>query len=95
MSSFDFSLNIKSNSTKAQDLMIDYIIHHQKANAKTSPKVFKWRKINLPANAQIALNKCHPFRQISTRKYYAGPHKIEIIINGQKMEKQDFTLHKK
>jgi len=41
--SLRFSVLIASKATYDQPLMIDYIIHHQKANGKTSPKVFKWR----------------------------------------------------
>ena len=37
-STLEFTLSIFSDSIHEQPLMIDYIIHHQKANGRTSPK---------------------------------------------------------
>jgi 3-methyladenine DNA glycosylase AlkC len=57
-----FSFSIGSASNKDQNLMIDYIVHHQKANSKTSPKVFKWRTTILKANKTLTLTKKHTHR---------------------------------
>ena len=41
-----FNVKIKSLCEKDQWLMIDYVIHHMKANGKLTPKFFKLKKVN-------------------------------------------------
>jgi 3-methyladenine DNA glycosylase AlkC len=88
----EFTLSINSNSDNDQALMIDYIIHHRKANGTTSPKVFKWRDIKLRANKVLISNKKHLIRKITTRVYYPGVHTLEIMVNGVSAGKADFNL---
>lgn len=88
----EFSLKIQSISDQDQTLMIDYVIHHQKKNGTTSPKVFKWKKITLPAKKTLSMSKKHPFKIITTRVYYEGEHAIDMLINGQPMAKKHFFL---
>jgi len=87
-----FTFSICSDSEKDQALMIDYIIHHQKSNGKTSPKVFKWRKANLSPKEMLTQSKNHHIKKITTRVYYAGVHSLEIMVNGVSMAKADFQL---
>ena len=87
-----FTLTIFSNVKRDQPLMIDYIIHHQKANGKTSPKVFKWRTSILPTAKSLNFKKEHRIKKISTRAYYPGRHEIEIVVNGVSIGKADFQL---
>jgi len=88
----EFSISIASSSSQDQPLMIDYIIHHQKANGKISPKVFKCRIANLLTNKTLRITKKHPIKKITTRVYYAGLHSLEVIINGVSVGKSDFQL---
>ena len=90
----EFELEIASNSTADQPLVIDYVIHHRRANGKTTPKVFKWKNITLKAGAKNFGIKRHAIRPITTRRYYAGQHRIEISINGQVFCGKGFFLHK-
>lgn len=87
-----FTLDLTSASDQDQTLMIDYIIHHQKKNGATSPKVFKWKKVTLPAKQFMSMTKKHPFKAITTRVYYAGAHEVEVLINGQSITKKRFHL---
>lgn len=88
----NFTFQLKSGSTKTQSLVIDYAIHFFKANGKQRSKVFKLKNIILKGNEIISLFKNHSFKPISTRKYYSGEHKIEILINGKSTEIKIFTL---
>ena len=87
-----FTLSICSDGNHDQTLMMDYVIHHQKANGKTSPKVFKWRTITLPAKKTLISTKTHPIRKITTRVYYPGVHTVEVMVNGVSAGKADFKL---
>jgi 3-methyladenine DNA glycosylase AlkC len=87
-----FLFAVKSKSTHAQNLVIDYIIHHVKANGRLTPKVFKLAKKKLEAGKTLHISKKHSFRRISTRKYYAGTHCLEIQVNGAGVTKVNFDL---
>jgi len=91
-SNLNFSISVNSVDTKPQPVMIDYKIHFMKANGKTAPKVFKLSKKKLTTDETIVLEKNHSFKPISTRKYYAGLHAIEIVVNGNVIEKREFEL---
>lgn len=89
-----FSVSISSDCNHEQALMIDYIIHHQKANGSTSPKVFKWRTAKLAANKTLTSTKKHSIRKITTRSYYPGLHRLEIVVNGVSVANSGFHLKK-
>jgi len=87
-----FTLSICSDIKQDQAVIIDYIIHHQKANGTTSPKVFKWRTTTLVANKTLTITKKHALKKITTRVYYPGLHRLEIMVNGVSVAKADFQL---
>ncbi|ADZ92078.1 DNA alkylation repair protein [Marinomonas mediterranea] len=88
----EFELLLESDTPENQSLMIDYIIHHQKKNGVTSPKVFKGKKVILKAGETLNFSKRHPFKQVTTRTYYSGQHAIEIIVNGVSIAKSEFQF---
>jgi len=88
----EFTLSILSDSLHSQSLMIDYVLHHKKANGKTTPKVFKWRTKILEENKPLTLTKKHCIKKITTRVYYPGIHRLEIMVNGVSVGIADFNL---
>jgi len=87
-----FELSLTSTSKKAQALIVDYAIHHRKANGSTTPKVFKWKTITLDQQTSHAAIRKHPLRKITTRVYYPGTHRVEILINGVSFGGGEFEL---
>ena len=87
-----FCLKIKSLAKVSQPLIIDFILHHRLANGKTSPKVFKWRNLALGARKHLSIQKRHRMKPITTRKYYTGGHRVEIVINGKLLCARNFDL---
>jgi len=75
-----------------QSLLIDYAVHHMKANGKHSPKVFKWTTRKVKAGQTLSLERKHAMKEVTTRRYYAGLHKIELLINGRSFGTQEFDL---
>lgn len=73
-------------------IMVDYIIHHRKANGKTQPKVFKHAVRSVEKGEHLEFSIRHSFRPITTRKYYSGEHFVEIVVNGRSLAKADFHL---
>lgn len=88
--SFDFK--VLSKSKKTESVVLDYIIHFVKSNGMTSPKVFKLKNLELKPGESLKVNKKHSLRQITTRKYYPGVHKLEIQLNGNSMAVKRWTL---
>jgi 3-methyladenine DNA glycosylase AlkC len=87
-----FSFEIESVANESQNLMIDYVIHHMKANGKLAPKVFKLTSKKLKAGETVRLSKKHSFKLINTRVYYPGWHKVGVQVNGQVLAEADFEL---
>lgn len=87
-----FELSLASTSRQSQPLIIDYAIHHRKANGSTTPKVFKWKTIVLEKKAALTAKRNHRIRKITTRVYYPGTHRLEILINGISFGCRDFEL---
>lgn len=90
--SLALTLNLESDTQRDQSLMIDYAVHHQKANGKTSAKVFKWKTVMLKKGAQLVSVKKHTIKKITTRVYYSGAHRIEVMVNGVVIGGADFIL---
>ncbi len=83
---------LASSSTRAQDLVIDYAVHHRKANGTASPKVFKWKTLKLEPGQTVSLEKRHPVKAITTRRYYDGDHEVRLLINGADVAGTRFAL---
>jgi 3-methyladenine DNA glycosylase AlkC len=80
--SIQLTLTLHSISNADQSLLIDYAVHHVKANGSTSAKVFKGWKLTLAAGESRTLVKQHSFKPVTTRRYHAGAHAIEVSVNG-------------
>jgi 3-methyladenine DNA glycosylase AlkC len=87
-----FSATIHSTSQLQQSLVIDYIMYFKKANGSTTGKVFKWKKVSLPAFETLVIDKSHRIKTITTRRYYAGEQGLSLRINGQDFGDQKFQL---
>lgn len=88
----EFEIEITSVAETSQPLIIDYVVRHMRANGETTPKVFKWRTTTLKAGAVLRGSERHPMRPITTRRYYSGHHKVEILVNGKNFCSANFLL---
>jgi len=84
--------SLQSSSTRRQRLMIDYAVHHVKANGATTPKVFKGWVLELAPHETRVLRKSHSLRPITTRRYHPGRHAVDIRVNGQALAERHFEL---
>jgi 3-methyladenine DNA glycosylase AlkC len=85
-------LDLHSTSRRAQRLQIDYAVHHVKADGRTSPKVFKGWSVELAAHQRLTLVRKHSMRAVTTRRYYAGTHAVDVRINGEVLAEAPFRL---
>lgn len=92
--SLEFDFNVTSTDIKDQNLMIDYILYHVKANGSLAPKAFKISKTKIKPKEQLSFKKKQLLRKMTTRKLYPGTHKIELQINGKRFGQHSFELVK-
>jgi len=85
-------LTLQSSAARPQPLVIDYVVHHVKADGSTSPKVFKGWALTLPAHGRQVLTKSHSLKPVTTRRYVAGRHLVEIQVNGTVVSSDSFLL---
>lgn len=86
----EFALRFKAKSS--QRLRLDIVLHHQKANGTLTPKVFRWKDIQLDAGEEHHAMRRHSFRPITTRIYHPGLHRVEIKANGTIIAGAEFLL---
>ncbi|NRA87273.1 MAG: DNA alkylation repair protein [Rhizobiales bacterium] len=86
----EFEFDLISN--KSQKFVLDYAIYFMKSNGKLAPKIFKLKNMDVGSAKTINIRKKQMFKLISTRKYYSGEHKLEIILNGARYAMHDFML---
>lgn len=87
-----FRFEIESRGESPQNLMIDYVVHHVRANGRRTPKVFKLSKKTIQPGEVLVIQKEHSFRPVTTRKYYPGTHALEPKINGRVYDRVEFVL---
>lgn len=88
----EFAITLSSTIASDQSLIIDYAVHHMRANGKTSPKVFKWKTMSLKGKESLVGTRRHSIRPITTRRYYPGQHRVEILVNGSSLGEANFEL---
>ena len=87
-----FSFTLRNLADHPVYLVIDYVVHYRRANGSASPKVFKLSTRTIPPYATILLHRTHPFRPVTTRRYYHGDHRLEIQVNGRVVAGANFLL---
>jgi 3-methyladenine DNA glycosylase AlkC len=90
--SLQLRVSLQAASKRPQTLVIDYAVHHVKANGQTAAKVFKGWAVQLAPGEQRSLTKGHAVRPITTRRYYPGRHVVDLRINGVVEAQGAFTL---
>ncbi|GAB3689106.1 DNA alkylation repair protein [Nocardiopsis oceani] len=75
-------VDLVNTDGRPHTVIVDYVVHHVRANGSRGPKVFKWTRVELCGGERRTLTKKHPVRPISTRSYYPGEHLVEVQVNG-------------
>jgi 3-methyladenine DNA glycosylase AlkC len=88
----EFAATLTLDGAAPREIALDYVIHHRKANGTLGPKVFKWRVFSLPPGAPVRLARRHRMRPITTRRYFDGAHRLELVANGASLGAVDFVL---
>lgn len=87
-----FDVTLSNGANEPRTVMLDYTVHHRKKDGSQSPKVFKGKSLTLPPAQTLTIGKRHAFRPITTRVYYPGDHRLEIMVNGRSAAQAGFEL---
>lgn len=86
-----FSVVMKAKRDEA--LIVDYVIDFVRKNGSTSPKVFKLKRLSIPAGESTTLTKRHPLRaNASTYTLHPGSHRLTVMANGKTMATSEFAV---
>jgi 3-methyladenine DNA glycosylase AlkC len=84
--------SLRSTGSSSQRLVIDFVIHHVNASGATSPKVFKWTKLDLAPDETVMMRKRRLIQQASTRTYRPGSHRVELKVAGTVVAEAAFDV---
>ena len=87
-----FTATVRNTGTEPARLVVDYVVHHRKANGTQTAKVFKITTTTLQPGEQLVIDRRHSFKVISTRRYHPGEHALELQVNGVPSGRATFEL---
>jgi hypothetical protein len=90
--SVEIAFEVTNTGSQRQRILVDVRVHFMKANGKTSPKVFKLKTIDLAPHESLQLRKSISLAEMTTRKHYAGTHKVDAVLNGHTKPLGTFEL---
>lgn len=88
----DIQVTLLSKSTKPEKILIEYIVYYLKSNREYSRKTFRLNDCMLAPHEKLRLSKAISFRRVTTRKHYAGMHRIALQINGLEQQYRELEL---
>jgi 3-methyladenine DNA glycosylase AlkC len=83
---------LRSRSRAAQDVLVDLAVHFVKANGRSTPKVFKLKRVALPSRGRAEFATSVSLAVHTTRKPQPGRHHVDVIVNGSSMPIGDFQV---
>ena len=88
----EFSFTIKNNDQIDRYIRLEYTVYYLKNNGSLAGKVFKISEKSYPAGAEIPMKRKQSFKLITTKVFYAGKHKLGIMVNGKELAVGEFEL---
>lgn len=73
---------LRSRRRSSQNLLVDVAVHFVKANGKSSRKVFKLKRVLVPANGRVEFRTAVSLKVHTTRKPRPGTHAVDVLVNG-------------
>ena len=83
---------VASRSRSKQEILVDLGVHFVKGNGKSARKVFKVKRIVLPAGRKVELTKSISLAVHTTRTPRPGRHVVDVIVNGAATRVGHFTV---
>lgn len=84
----EFSISIPAT----ERLRLEYWVFFVKAGGAATKKVFHLAEKEFAHGTKHAFSKKHRFQNFTTRKHYAGAHRIVVAVNGEKKAETQVLL---
>jgi 3-methyladenine DNA glycosylase AlkC len=85
------AFTVTSKSARRQRVMVDLVVHFVKSRG-TGAKTFKLKAVDLAPRARSSFSKKIALTQLTTRKHYAGVHRLEVLLNGERRKLGTFLI---
>ena len=82
---------LANGGRKPQRVLADLVVHFVKVRG-TGAKTFKLKALELAPGEHSLLDKKISLQQLTTRKHYPGEHRVEALLNGQRLPLGKFRL---
>lgn len=89
--SSQITFSFKNKEAKAS-FRLEYEVNYVKKNGSLSKKVFQIGEKEIDKNERLEITKKIDFKDLSTRKHYPGEHKIQLIVNGIRLDSITINL---
>ncbi|MCG7492890.1 hypothetical protein [Thalassobius sp. Cn5-15] len=87
------TLDISLTADSPLPVLVDYVLHFHRPNGKTGRKVHKLKQTQIRAGTPLQLKKTHKLKgNASTFTLHAGPHRVELQVNGRILAEAMFDL---
>jgi 3-methyladenine DNA glycosylase AlkC len=87
-----FSFAVKNTGANPQPIRLEYGIDYLTGSGKVSPKIFKIKEMILGAGQTETIQRRQRFTDFTTRKHYAGGHRLRVLVNGMEMTGTGFEV---
>lgn len=87
-----FSFVVRNVGAEPQMIRLEYAVFFKRKSGEHSKKVFKISERVFQPGEQARIEKKQSFRQITTRRYYSGEHRLSAIVNGKEQGIVSFVL---
>ena len=78
----EFSYQFTTKGDSDLHVRIEYGIYFIKANGKATRKLFFLSEKNVSGGQTISGRRTHKWKDLTTRKHYAGEHRVVLLLNG-------------
>lgn len=87
-----FSFFVKNTAVRAQNIRLEYAIYFKTVSGGVSRKVFKIKELNYGVGEGEHIERRQRFQDFTTRKHFAGQHRLEILANGEALAEATFEV---
>ncbi len=88
----DFSFTLTNEAAADTKVRLEYIIDYITSTGKNSRKIFKIKELFMLPLQSEQISKYQRFQDFTTRKHFAGQHRIGIAVNGQVLQEAFFQV---
>ncbi|MEY3242366.1 MAG: hypothetical protein RIR11_3805 [Bacteroidota bacterium] len=87
-----FSFALQNTAEIPEMVRLEYAIDYITSTGKKARKVFKISELELRKDQNISFEKNQRFQDFTTRKHYAGVHRLDILVNGIVLAGTEFEV---